>query len=297
MGNKLRNFFVDDQRNLMIIIAMSGLLIYNIMFFIGPLIYSLYGSFLEWNPIVGEKSWIGIENYKQIYRSPIFRTSLGNTIYFTTACVILKTLLGLLLAVLINAIIKFKSTIRGIYFLPVIMPLVAVSIVWEWIYHPRIGLLNMLLAAFGITGQNWLTDPNLALPSVIAMTVWKDVGYATIIFIAAILNVSQEVYEAAKIDGANAVQVFRKITIPLVKPTIIFILVTSIISYFQSFIQIMIMTEGGPNNSTSVISLLIFNEAFTKYRFGYASALSMVLFVIIMIITYLQFKLAKAGEN
>ncbi len=281
----------------MIIIAMSGLLIYNIMFFIGPLIYSLYGSFLEWNPIIGEKSWIGIGNYKQIFKSPIFRTSLGNTIYFTTACVILKTFLGLVLAVLINAIIKFKSTIRGIYFLPVIMPLVAVSIVWEWIYHPRIGLLNMLLAAFGITGQNWLTDPNLALPSVIAMTVWKDVGYATIIFIAAILNVSQEVYEAAKIDGANAVQVFRKITIPLVKPTVIFILVTSIISYFQSFIQIMIMTEGGPNNSTSVISLLIFNEAFTKYRFGYASALSMVLFVIIMVITYLQFKLAKDGDK
>ncbi len=297
MGKKLRNFFVDDQRNLVIIVAMSGLLIYNIMFFIGPLIYSIYGSFLEWNPIVGEKSWTGLSNYKQIFISPIFKTSLVNTVYFTVAGVVLKTLLGLVLAVLINAIIKFKSTIRGIYFLPVIMPLVAVSIVWEWIYHPRIGLLNMLLAAFGIVGKNWLTDPTLALPSVIAMTVWKDVGYATIIFIAAILNVSQEVYEAAEIDGANPYQMFRKITIPLVKPTIIFILVTSVISYFQSFIQIMIMTEGGPNNSTSVISLLIFNEAFTKYRFGYASALSMVLFVIIMIITFLQFKLAKAGEN
>ncbi len=296
MHLKIRKFFIEDQRKLIIMIAMSGLLIFNILFFIGPLLYGIYGSFLDWNPIIGEKTFIGFKNYKQIAISPIFKTSFWNTVYFTTFGVIFKTALGLIIAVFINYIIKLKSVMRSIYFLPVIMPLVAVSIVWEWIYHPRIGLLNMLLAAFGIVGKNWLTDPSLSLPSIIAMTVWKDVGYATIIFLAAILNVPKTVYEAADIDGANGVQKFYKITIPLVKPTVIFIVITSLISYFQSFIQIMIMTNGGPNNSTSVISLLIFQEAFTKYRFGYASALSMVLFIIIMIITFLQFKVAKVGE-
>ncbi len=170
------------------------------------------------------------------------------------------------------------------------MPLIAVSIVWKWLYHPRIGLLNMLLAAFGIVGKNWLTSPDLSMPSIIAMTIWKDVGYTTIIFMAALLNVPAVLYEAAKIDGAKPFNIFTKITIPLVKPTIVFIVITSIISYFQSFIQIMIMTNGGPNNQTHVISLLIFKEAFTKYRFGYASSLSMVLFVIIMIVTFVQLK-------
>ncbi len=291
MKTKLKNFFINDQRKLMIILSMSGLLIYNILFFIGPLIYSIYGSFLEWNPILGVKKFIGFENYNQIFKSPIFMLSLRNTLYFTTICVILKTILGLILAVLLNTIIKFKSTLRSVYFLPVIMPLVAVSIVWKWLYHPRIGLLNMLLAAFGIAGQNWLTSPDLAMPSIIAMTVWKDVGYTTIIFMAALLNVPSDVYEAAKIDGAEAFKMFTKITIPLVKPTIIFIIITSIISYFQSFIQIMIMTNGGPNNQTYVISLLIFKEAFSKYRFGYASSLSMVLFLIIMLVTFIQLKI------
>ncbi|MFV0440216.1 MAG: carbohydrate ABC transporter permease [Lachnospirales bacterium] len=297
MNKKLKRFFIEDQKNLMIVLAMGGLLLFNLVFFVGPLIYSIYGSFLEWNPIIGVKDFIGLDNYKQIFVSPIFRTSLRNTIIFAAACVFLKTVLGLIIAVFINAIVKLKNTMRSIYFLPVIMPLIAVSIVWEWIYHPRIGLLNMILAAFGFVGQNWLTDPSLALPSVIAMTIWKDVGYATIIFLAAIMNVPGDVCEAAEIDGANSRQIFTKITVPLVKPTVIFIVITSIMSYFQSFIQIMILTSGGPNNTTNVISLLIFEEAFTKYRFGYASALSMVLFVIIMVITFIQFKVAKAGEN
>ncbi len=280
----------------MIFLSMSGLLLYNILFFIGPLTYSIYGSFLDWNPIIGVKEFIGLENYKQVFKSPIFILSLKNTLYFTVFCVVLKTILGLVLAVLLNAIKGLKNTFRSVYFLPVIMPLVAVAIVWKWLYHPRIGLLNMLLAAFGIVGRNWLTDPNLAMPSIIAMSVWKDVGYTTIIFMAALLNVPSDVYEAARIDGANPFKMFTKITIPLVKPTIVFIVITSIISYFQSFIQIMIMTNGGPNNQTYVISLLIFKEAFSKYRFGYASSLSMVLFAIIMVVTFVQLKIVGRDE-
>lgn len=297
MKTKFKEFFVTDQKRLMIILAMGGLILFNIIFFIVPLVWGIAGSFYDWNPLTNENNFIGLSNYEEAFLSPIFKESLLNTVVFTVVTVALRTSLGLLFAVMINATTKGKQVIRSMYFLPVIMPLVAVAIVWKWLYHPRIGLLNMILAMFGIVGPNWLADPNLAMGSVIIMSVWKDVGYAIIIFMAAILNVDKSVYEASDIDGATKSQQFFKITIPLVKPTIIFIVITSLISYFQSFIQIMIMTQGGPNNKTNVISYLIFSEAFRNYRFGYASAISVILFVIIMIVTFIQFKVMGEGDD
>lgn len=297
MKTNLKEFFVTDQKKLMIILAMGGLLLFNLLFFVIPLVWGILGSFYDWNPLANQNSFIGLDNYEQALLSPIFQESLKNTVVFTVVTVALRTSLGLVLAVMINATTKGKQVIRSMYFLPVIMPLVAIAIVWKWLYHPRIGLLNMILAMFGIVGPNWLADPNLAMGSVIAMSVWKDVGYAIVIFMAAILNVPSTVYEASDIDGANKFQQFFKITIPLVKPTIIFIVITSLISYFQSFIQIMIMTGGGPNNKTNVISYLIFSEAFRNYRFGYASAISVILFIIIMIVTFIQFKIMGKGDE
>ncbi len=278
----------------MIILAMGTLLAYNVVFFIYPLIYGFYGSFHDWNPLVKSMDFVGFKNYTQIFSSSIFIKAFINTVFFTMAVVILRTFFGLLFAVLLNAITKMKGFFRSIYFLPVVMPLVAVSIVWKWIYHPRIGLLNSILAVVGIDRINWLTDPLTAMPAVIFMTVWKDLGYAIVIFIAALLSISRDVYEAADLDGANSVQKFFKITVPLVKPTTIFIIITTFIGSFQSFIQMLIMTKG--SGTTKVLSYLIFEEAFQNKKFGYASALSTILFLLIMLITFIQFKLMSGGE-
>lgn len=286
-----------DQKKLMILIGIGGLLIYNIVFFIYPLLYSFYGSFNDWNAITNTMTFIGLDNYKQLLASSSFMKALINTLVFTFSIVILRTSLGLVFAVLINKITKFKSFMRSAYFLPVVMPLVAVSIVWKWIYHPRIGLLNGILGSFGIQGVNWLTNQSTALPSVIAMAVWQQLGYAIVIFIAALLNVPGEIYEAADLDGASEMDKFINITIPLVKPTTIFIIITTLIGNFQQFVQIFIMTKGGPAGSTRVLSYLIFEEAFQNKKFGYASALSIILFILIMIITFIQFKFLEGDKK
>ncbi len=288
--------FKIDQKKLMIFLAMGGLLAYNLTFFIYPLILGVYGSFNDWNPLVGKMNFIGLNNYKQALLSASFKKAIVNTFYFSASVVILRTSLGLIFAVLINQVTRFKTFMRSAYFLPVVMPLVAVAIVWKWIYHPRIGLLNSLLAIFGISGVNWLSNSATAMPAIIFMTVWKDLGYAIVIFIAALLNVPKTVYEAAEIDGANGLNKFFSITVPLVKPTTVFIMITTLIGSFQSFIQIMIMTSGGPAGSTKVLSYLIFEEAFDNMRFGYASSLSTILFIMIIIITYIQFKFLKGDD-
>lgn len=287
-----------DQKKLMILLGIGGLLIYNIVFFIYPLLYSFYGSFNDWNAITNSMKFIGFDNYKQIFASSSFIKALINTLVFTFSIVVLRTSLGLLFAVLINKVTKFKSFMRSAYFLPVVMPLVAVSIVWKWIYHPRIGLLNGILGSLGINGVNWLTNQATALPSVIAMAVWQQLGYAIVIFIAALLNVPGEIYEASDLDGASELDKFINITVPLVKPTTIFIIITTLIGNFQQFVQILIMTKGGPAGSTRVLSYLIFEEAFDNKKFGYGSAISIILFILIMIITFIQFKFLEGdGKN
>ena len=292
----LKNRIFKNQQTLIIATAVILMLGFYSIFFLIPVANGIIGSFYEWNPIEGTKFFIGFENYKYLFASSLFWISLKNTILFTTVSVIGRTFLGLLLAVGLHSIVKGKKYLRSAYFLPVIMPIVAVSIVWKWIYHPRIGMLNMILMMFGITGKNWLGDSTLALPSVLMMTIWKDVGYAVIIFMAALLNVPKTLHEAAEIDGANKWQVFYSIVLPTIKPTIVFILITSLISYFQSFVQIFIMTKGGPGTSTYVLSYLIYNEAFVKYNFGYASAIAVILFLIIIFITIIQKKFI-VGED
>ena len=293
---KLKYYFVTDQRRLLIILAMGGLIIFNIIFFFIPLIYGLVGSFYDWNPLLGKMDFIGVKNYVNIAASPLFKTSLVNTFLFSAGAVLLKTALALVIAVGINSLRKSKSFFRSMYFIPVIMPIVAIAIVWKWVYHPRIGLLNMLLSAFGIVGQNWL-DASHALGSILIMSVWKDIGYAIIIFMAALLNIPNSVMEAASVDGVNSTQRFFKITLPLVKPTVLFIMVTSLIAYFQTFVPMLIMTKGGPGDATYVLGYLIYFEAFKNYRFGYASAISVVLFIIVIIITLIQYKLLSRGDD
>jgi multiple sugar transport system permease protein len=297
MIEKIKYHLFDDQKKLIVFVAMSGFIIFNIIFFFIPLGYGIIGSFSNWNPLQGTMEFIGIENYISILSSSLFKISLKNTLVFSSSLIILRTGLGLIIAAGLYAMKKNDGILRSLYFLPVIMPIVAVSMVWEWVYHPRVGLLNMILAAFGIVGKNWLMDKTLAMPAVIFMTAWKDVGYAVVIFMAALMNIPRSLYEAANIDGANGYKSFRHITVPMLRPTIIFIVITSLISYFQSFVQIFVMTEGGPGTATYVISYMIYNEAFENYRFGYASALSVILFIIILLVTAIQLKVLSRGDE
>jgi multiple sugar transport system permease protein len=188
-----------------------------------------------------------------------------------------------------------KEFFRTIYFIPIVCPLVAIALVWLWMYHPQIGLVNVLLSKIGVSRINWLQNPKTALGAIMAMTIWKDVGFAIVIYLAGLLNLPQNTYEAADIDGANRYQMFWYITLPLLKPTTLFVVVTSLINYLQSFTQIFIMTRGGPGTKTYLTTYLIYTDAFRNYRFGYASAVAFLLFIVIAALTYIQFKVT--GKN
>lgn len=177
--------------------------------------------------------------------------------------------------------------------MPTITPLVAVSFVWMWLYNPQFGLINKVFHL----DINWLKDSHWALPAIIIMTIWKDFGYATVIFLGGLMGLPEEVFEAADMDGASKWQRFVNITWPLLKPTTLFVTITSLISYLQAYVQILIMTEGGPGTSTYVISYLIFDEAFVKYNFGVASAMAIILFIMIGILTAIMFKVTGESEG
>ena len=283
-----------SQRALVILVSVLMILFYSI-FSIGPMIYAFVGSFANWNPIKDTFQFISFNNYIHLFNNPLFWTSLKNTIYFVAVVVTGRVVLGFIIALGLNSIRKHKSFMRSLYFLPVIMPIVAVALVWKWLYDPNIGFFQMVLSAFGITNVKFLFDKDLALPSIMLMTIWKDVGYAVIIFLAGLMDVPQSIIEASEIDGANKRQQLWNIIIPTLRPTLIFVIITSIISYFQAFTQIFIMTKGGPGTSTHVLLYLIYREAFQYYRFGYASAITVCLFIVIMIVTFIQFKIMKGG--
>lgn len=272
------------------------ILIYFSVFMIYPIFKAFAGSFHNWNPLTDEYNYVGFNNYREILGDSVFWESISNTLFFSFFSVLFRIIFGLGLAVLLHSkFIKGKSFFRGLFYMPTITPLVAISFVWVWLYNPQFGLINKIFSL----DINWLNDSRYALPAIIVMTVWKDFGYATVIFLSGLMGLPEDVFEAASIDGVSGWQKFRYITFPLLKPTTIFIVITSLISYLQTYIQVLIMTKGGPGTSTNVISYLIFDEAFVKYRFGTASAMSIILFIIIGILTGIMFKLTaerKVGK-
>lgn len=236
----------------------------------------------------------GFANYLDLFEDPLFWKSLTNTFYFVFAGAPLSILVSLSAALLVNSkLIKWKSTFRVVYFLPVITTLVAVAIVWRYIYHPRFGLFNYFLSFLGLEGMDWLGNPVLAMPSIIILAIWKNFGYNMIIFIAGLQNIPSELYEAADIEGANWWQKFRDVTLPLLAPTTIFITIITMIGYFQLFAEPYIMTQGGPLNSTLSVVLYMYNEGFKWWNIGYATAIAFSLFIIIMTGTLIQLAIQR----
>ncbi|NMB01978.1 MAG: sugar ABC transporter permease [Firmicutes bacterium] len=259
-----------------------------IFFIFVPVVVAFYLSFFEWD-LINPRSFVGLGNYIRIFQSSDFYLALRNTVYFVAIQLPLDFGLSLGVALLLNQRIRGLSIYRTVFFTPVVTSTVAVSAVWMWLYDPFGGLFNYILELIGMNPLGWLNDPKWAMPSVIIMTVWKGLGYNIVLFLAGLQNIDSSLYEAASIDGAKGWEQFRYITLPQLSPTMYFVFMMGIINSFKVFTQIDVMTPGGgPLKSTMVIVYLIYQRAFNSFRFGEASALSVILFLIILTLTLLQ---------
>lgn len=259
-----------------------------LMFLLLPVAATFAISFSSWN-LTDSFNFNGADNYMELFQDPVFSQVMGNTLYFTIVSVPIGIVISLLLAVFLNQKLRFIRFYRAAFFIPVISSMVAVSVIWQWIYNPEYGLLNYALSWFGIDGPAWLTDPHWAMPTVILTSVWKSLGFNLLIFLAGLQSISESYYEAADMDGAKWYSKFMHITLPLLSPTTFFVTVMSIINSFQVFDTVYLMTQGGPARSTSVLVYYIFQNAFQYFRMGYASAMAYVLFFIVLFITFIQF--------
>jgi multiple sugar transport system permease protein len=241
--------------------------------------------------------FIGLNNYFQLLNDPLFWKALKNTMYFLVVGGPLSIAVSLGSALLLQPkMLRLKGFFRTAYFAPVVTTLVAVAVVWRFVYHPRFGILNYILSLVGIQGIDWLGDPQWAMPAIIVMAVWKNFGYNMIIFIAGLQNIPGELYEAASIDGAGRLQQFRSITLPMLAPTTLFVSIITMIGYFQLFAEPYVMTQGGPLNSTLSIVLLMYQQGFRWWNMGYSAALAFVLFAFILVGSIVQSRIQKRLE-
>lgn len=265
---------------------------------LGPMLLSLVMSFTRWS-MLSPPLWIGLENYRELILDPLIPTSLWNTAYYVAFAVPLGVLLSLLLALLLHQKLKGIGLFRTIFFLPSVTNMVAVSILWMWVFNPEFGLLNRGLAMLGIDGPLWLQSETWAKPALILMSLW-GVGGGMIITLAGLQNIPKELYEAAHLDGARRWHRLWHITLPMISPVLFFNLVMNTIGAFQVFTQAFVMTasssqgqEGGPNNATLFFVLYLYKKAFQQFKMGYASAMAWLLFLIILVFTVIQFSLSR----
>jgi multiple sugar transport system permease protein len=262
-------------------------------FYFVPIVVSLLTSLTDWDGLTSYR-FIGLENYQRLFSGDqFFRRTLGNTLYYVLGHIPLTILTALGLAMLCNRKMLGVTWYRTAYFTPVVTNVVAIGLVWSYFYAPGTGILNWFLSVFGIQGPSWLQSVQWAMPAVILVSVWHGVGYPMVILLAGLQGIPEMLYEAAKIDGANGLQRFRHVTLPLLTPALFFLAITQFISSFQIFGLIFVLTHGGPANATNVYIYYLYQNAFQYSKMGYASAMAWILFVIIATITVVQWKLQK----
>jgi multiple sugar transport system permease protein len=264
-----------------------------------PVVFSFYLSFHEWNILEPAKPYVGLDNYARMLSDRRVHQAIFNTLYYTVVSVPATLFCGLLVALLLNNQIRGRGIFRTMYYLPVVTSAVAVAVVWKWIFNGDFGLINYYLIQLGlIRGPiRWLTDPNLAMPSVIIVSVWQGVGGCMIIYLAGLQAIPDELYDAAKVDGAGPIRMLFGITIPLLGPATFFLLITSIIGAFQEFGRPYLMTSGGPAGRTTTIAYHLYVAAFRNFEMGYAAAMSYVLFAMIFVFSLLYMRLAYRDIN
>lgn len=262
-----------------------------------PFLYSAWLSLMRWSPLAPDSArWVGVDNYGRAFADPVFWKAMANTAFFAAGTIPFTTGISLLLAVLLNGPIRGKGFFRAGFFLPFVVSLVVVALIFKNLYAPY-GPLNGLLEHFGIPGPSWLQDTRLALPAIMAMDVWASIGYYTVIMLAGLQAIPDEVHEAAVVDGAGWWSRFRLVTVPMLRPVLLFVIVINTIKSLQVFIEVFVMTQGGPLNSTLTAVYYIYDQAFHRLDMGYASAVAYLLFAAILLVTLLQMKRLKAGTS
>lgn len=286
----MRNFLskLSDNQAFVGWVFILPALLGTLVFIIIPVICSFGLSFMHWD-LINKPNFVGISNYIEIFKSPAFGKILINTFVYAITTSIFAVIIPLVLACILNSKIRGSEFFKTAYFLPFITPMIVIAIIWQWIFDPNIGILNYILHLH----INWLYDENFAMPAVIVVSVWKLIGYNMVIFLAGLSSLNNSIFEAAKIDGANAFNVFRHVTVPMLSPTIFFVVIITCISSFQVFDLIYMMTQGGPLDSTNVLVYAVYKNAFEYFKVGQASAMAYVLFVIILILTMIQWNLRK----
>lgn len=263
-------------------------LIGTFVFIIIPVVFSFGLSFMDWD-LINKAQFVGLKNYSKIFTDPLFGKILLNTFVYAISTSIFAVIIPLVLACILNSKIRGSEFFKTAYFLPFVTPMIVIAVIWQWIFDPNIGILNHILHLH----INWLYDPNFAMPALIIVSVWKLIGYNMVIFLSGLSALNQSLFEASRIDGANAFETFKFITVPLLSPTIFFVVVITCISSFQVFDLIYMMTQGGPMDSTNVLVYAVYKNAFEYFKVGQASAIAYVLFVIILALTLIQWQLRK----
>jgi multiple sugar transport system permease protein len=293
-SGRLRETFRQMRKNWSAYLFLAPGLIHFAIFTLFAVGFAFYISFHEWNIIRPEKPFVGLENYLRLLQDTRFHRAVANTLIFMVG-VPLNLSFALAVALLLNTKVRGQAIYRTLFYLPVVTPLVVSAIIWKWVYQGDYGLLNYYLLKFGLIEQKifWLADPNLALPALIIMGIWTGTGAPMVIYLAGLQSIPEEMYDAARVDGANAWQRLLYITIPLLKPTTFFLVVTAVIATFQIFTEVYIMTNGGPLNRTTTIGYYLYTNAFRELDMGYATAMAFVLFGMIFVFTLLQWKYTR----
>lgn len=284
------------EKNRSTVVFLSPWLISFGIFWVFPLVFSLVLSFLRFNPLRPDLvQFVGLSNFSKALTDPLFWTSLKNTLVFVGGTVPVTTLIAFFLAVAINQRIPFRSFYRSGFFIPSIISIVVISIIFKQLYAPA-GLVNKLVELLGGEGRSWLGDPRTSLLSIMVMDIWASFGYYTILFLAGLQAIPSDLYEAARIDGGGFWDTLRFITVPMIRPITLFVVVINTIRSFQIFIEIFVMTRGGPLNTTLTSVFYLYDRAFYRFEMGYASAIAYLLFMVIMTFSVLQMKYLRVGR-
>lgn len=284
-----RNPMIADQRRTGLLFVTPALLLF-LIFSVIPVVYAFYLAFTDYRVLTPPR-WIGLANFGALGRDPHFWDALRNTVYYAAGYVPGTMLLGLLAAVLLNRQLRAVAIYRTAMYIPVVTSIIVASIIWLWIYNPQVGLLNWALGLAGIGGIAWLYNTAAAMPAIIFMSIWKNLGYVMVIYLAALQGIPAHLYEAASVDGATGWDSFKSITLPLLKPATFFIFVISCISSFQVFGAVYVMTKGGPVDATTTLVYEIYLNSFQALKMGYGAAESIALFAAIFALSMVNFKL------
>lgn len=294
MASAVRRRSATERREWLLFALLVGpnILLFGI-FTYWPLIYNGYLSFVRWDMLAPVKVWVGLGNYRYLFTSADFGRIMWNTLVFTVASVTIACVLGLMIALLLNQPLRGRNSVRGVVFSPVMLSGAAIGIVWIYIFDDRYGLIQTLIHPLGLQSPRWLLDTFWAMPAVIIVNAWKTLGYAVVIYLAGLQAIPRELYEAALVDGAGAWARFRHVTIPGLSPVIFFLLITTVLTGFQSFDIIKVMTDGGPVNATTTLVYYLYQEGFVAFNAGRAGVASVLLFLIMLVFTVVQMRTSE----